>query len=157
MKALDYALKILSIGDYSESVLRDKLKRKGFDSDDVDQALAFLKETHIVDDRRYAENYIELKSSVYGGYRMRQHLVKKGIGKELLDELLDEQDKSLEYEAARSFLKKKISGISIAEIDKKKLLGALARKGFSYAVASEVLKSELALADTLNEGEDEAW
>lgn len=143
MHAVDYSLKLLSIGDYTEAVLRQKLRTKGFSAEEIASAIDFLKESRIVDDRRYAENYIALKSSVYGVYRMRQYLAKKGIHKEILDELLDTADKTSEYDAARAFLKKKLALATADQVDRNKLLGALARKGFSYSVATEALNAEL--------------
>lgn len=143
MNAIDYSLKLLSIGDYTEAVLQQKLRAKGFQAEEIAHAVCFLTESRIVDDRRYAENYIALKSSVYGVYRMRQYLAKKGIPKEILDELLDREDNTTEYDAARAFIKKKLALVTADKVDRNKLLGALARKGFSYAVASEALKEEL--------------
>lgn len=148
MNAVDYSLKILSLGDYTQEVLRQKLTAKGFSIDEIQSAIHYLTESGIIDDRRYAENYIALKSKVYGVYRMRQHLSKKGIHKDLLDELLNLNDKSSEYEAASSFLRKKLEGARPNTVDKRKLLAALARKGFSYSVASEVLKRELSNLDS---------
>lgn len=55
MTALEYAKKLLAARERTEAQLRAALVRKGFDADELDEAITRLKALRFLDDRRAAE------------------------------------------------------------------------------------------------------
>lgn len=125
-----------------------------------------LQRNHLLDDRKYAESrvrrlYAEGKSLG----RIRQTLAVKGVGKEdvaaALERLQDEADAPVsDLPAAAAFARKRKLGPYRTDLEerrsmKQKDLGALARRGFSQAVAMKILSAAdvLALEEMLHDTE----
>ena len=73
--------------------------------------------------------------------KIRQYLLQKGIDKQLIEEqisLFYENNKNLEKENALKFAKKR--NLLDSDQDYQKKLSKMARAGFSYDIAKEVLK-----------------
>lgn len=78
-KPLEYALRILSMRDYSEYTIREKLIFK-FGIKEANETVEKLKEFNYINDLRYAENFISSKLvSGYGIYVVVRKLKEKGI------------------------------------------------------------------------------
>jgi regulatory protein len=58
-KAYDYAMFLLNIRLRTEGELRGKMREKGYEGEVVDEVMARLKDAHYVNDRRFAEVYLE--------------------------------------------------------------------------------------------------
>ncbi|HEY8392965.1 MAG TPA: regulatory protein RecX [Capillibacterium sp.] len=88
--ALSYALTLLGRRDYSAWELVRKLEGKGYPRDEIDEAVARLREWHYLDDERYLcrliEKYrTEKKSRTY----IRHRLYLAGLEPELVEEGLN--------------------------------------------------------------------
>ena len=89
----------------------------------------------LLNDERYAENVI--RRLTQGGKSTRfiaQKLLSEGIDEAILEKYLSPED---ELERAQTFARKKHLGN-----DYQKDLAKLARAGFSYDIATQVLKGE---------------
>lgn len=88
--ALEQAASLLAARACTKKELRDKLKKKAvYTYAEIAHALAELERMGYLSDRRYAEDAIGiLRSRGYGPLRIRAKLLTKGIGRELLDELM---------------------------------------------------------------------
>ncbi|WP_460215228.1 regulatory protein RecX [Geovibrio sp. ADMFC3] len=76
---LDYAFRILSMRDYSEYTMREKLISR-FSREEADETLNRLKELGYIDDLRYAENFVVSKLlSGFGVYAVIRKLREKGV------------------------------------------------------------------------------
>lgn len=90
-----------------------------------------------VDDRKFAEFWAENRSVRKGisGKRLRMELAKKGIAKEIIDEVLDGRND--ETEVLKIIAKKR------AKYDDEKLIAYLCRQGFSYDLVSRLVKERM--------------
>lgn len=110
-QAKNRALKILEYRSHSEREMRDKLKRAGAGSDDIERVLDFLREYRFVDDGDFAKRYArDLKNlRKLGKRRVRAELIKKGIAPELADDAVSELDWGAE-DVLTPMVRKKLAG-----------------------------------------------
>ena len=112
---------------------------------DSSEALVELSQTIIrqltskgyVDDRRFAEFWVENRFVKKGVSRRRLalELAKKGVAREIIDEVLDGRDDEIEI---RKMIAKKSSKYSEPE----KLMAYLVRQGFSYDLVRKMVLEE---------------
>ncbi len=123
---------------HSEYEIRDYLRRKHYDPELIDAVVARLYGYRYLDDRVFAEAWIESRrrSKQRSTRRLYQELLQKGIDRELLHELLDNPKES-EQAALRQLIAKKQRQARYK--DKLKLMQYLTRQGFSYSDIVEAL------------------
>ncbi len=87
--AVDAALDALAHRDLSAADLERRLAAKGFDETAREEALATLRRTGVLDDRRFAESRAAaLAARGAGDAFVRHDLIRAGIGPELVDEAI---------------------------------------------------------------------
>lgn len=142
---LDYSLKLLSIKSYSEKSILEKLIKKKFSTNEIAQTVKKLKEYAYINDEALAESLIKTgKTKLIGRIKLSYNIYKKGINKQLTDELIDkfytkEEEKDI---AVRALNKKTVSLIKYKEnnlIFKKKLYDFLQGRGFSSDIIEDIL------------------
>lgn len=143
-QAKEKAFKLLSIRARSERELKDKLKARGFESVIIEEVISDCKRLNLLDDRKFALSWIEgrLSSKPAGKIVFRQELFKKGIKKDLIEEVISESFQDLdETELARKLLERKKKSLKNLEETKakKRMTDFLLRRGFSYDVINEVI------------------
>jgi len=150
-KARQYALKLLSYRSYSVEELRQRLQRKGFSSDAIDQIIPVMVDYGYLNDEAYARSLIELliERRGYGSRRLLQELLSRGIDRGLAVELLGEISDSQEMERALSLARKKIRSFSRANRSKtyRRMASFLMRKGFPTEISRRVLEEILPPAE----------
>ena len=79
--AYQTALDLLSRRDHFRRELVDKLRRKGFPSDEVEAAIARCQDLGLVDDERVAERFVEVRAATrgWGPNRLAAELRKRGV------------------------------------------------------------------------------
>ncbi len=102
------ALRLLAMREHSRTELRRKLKARAGDTMVLDAVLDGLERTQVLSDRRFVEEYIAMRRRKgFGPMRIAQELAGKGIGRELITELLDTGspiwDQTLREVARRKF------------------------------------------------------
>ena len=137
MSAKMRAVRIVSASSVSKRDLQERLVRKGEDRTHAEEAIRWMEELHLLDDRNTAEQVV--RSCIGKGYglqRAKQALYEKRIPKELWDEVLedypDQEDKILE------FLRARLDENSDSR-EVKKAIDALLRRGHSYGVVRRAL------------------
>ena len=91
-KAREEALRFLTARARSIHEVAEKLKRRGFGAEVVEQVTAELQRLRLLDDRAFARDWIDakLRSRPSGARRIHQELRQKGISEELVAEALAE-------------------------------------------------------------------
>lgn len=77
------ALRMLAQRRLTEAQLWAKLERKGFADEEIREAVASCKHDGYVDDKLFADLFIELKRKALGNNRLVGELVKRGIDREI--------------------------------------------------------------------------
>jgi len=140
------AMNLLKDRDLTEHSLRGKLKEGYYPEDSIRIAIEYVKSYGYIDDRRYAQNYVNFKSVSKSRYQIKNLLLQKGLDKDLISEVCDEYyENSDNNENSESKLieklifKRKVDIINITREDKSKLLGYLTRRGFRIDLINGVI------------------
>ena len=137
------AMHILERTDKTEAQLRRKLEESESPKEAVESAIAYVTSYGYLDDRRYAEHYIEWKKQGKGKARLKMELVQKGISREIIEEVLESTDFGETREMIRQIiLKKRKTDIPMNEKEKQRIYGFLMRKGFSSSDILAVMREE---------------
>jgi len=104
-KVLSKTLNLLSKKNYSEHELREKLNL--YDNQIVEKVITKLKESNLIDDKKYAENIVEksLKKGK-GLYYIINILRKKGIDENIINQIKENFDFGQEYKVVQSLINK---------------------------------------------------
>lgn len=145
MSAKMRAVRIVSASSVSKKDLEHRLIQKGEDAASAKQAVAWMEELSLLDDRKTAQQIVErCISKGYGLARAKQALYEKRIPKEYWQEVLE--DYPDQQDAIASYLKNHLpENPSPKEL--KKVMDALVRKGHSYSA----IRRALDYADVLEE------
>ena len=137
MSAKMRAVRIVSAASVSRRDLEARLVRKGEDPQQAKEAVAWMEDLHLVDDRATAEQVVSsCISKGYGLMRAKQALYEKRIPKEYWDEAL--ADYPDQTEKITAFLKSRLD----ADSDEKQIrraVDALIRRGHSYGTIRRAL------------------
>ncbi len=80
------AISLLARRDFAQLELREKLTARGFDADSVASVLAELAGEHLLDDERYAQNYVSFHARRgHGPVRIAADLRQLGLPGELIE------------------------------------------------------------------------
>jgi len=138
MSAKMRAVRIVSASSVSRKDLEQRLIRKGEDETHAKEAVQWMEDLHLVDDRATAEQVVHsCISKGYGLARAKQALYEKRIPKAYWEEALtdypDQSDKILNY------LRSRLDAES-DQRDVKRAVDALIRRGHSYPRIREALE-----------------
>lgn len=139
MSAKMRAVRIVSAASVSRRDLEDRLVRKGEDPAQAREAVQWMEELHLVDDRSTAEQVVHACiSKGYGLARARQALYEKRIPKEYWDEAL--ADYPDQMERMEAFLRSRLDAGS-DEKQVRRAIDALIRRGHSYGNIRKALQN----------------
>ena len=137
MSAKMRAVRIVSASNVSKRDLEDRLVRKGEDPQQAKEAVQWMEDLHLVDDRNTAEAVVHsCISKGYGLQRAKQALYEKRIPKKYWDEVLEDypdQEGKIE-----TFLRSRLDADSDQK-QIKKAIDALIRRGHSYGTIRRCL------------------
>ena len=137
MSAKMRAVRIVSAASVSRRDLEARLVRKGENPQQAKEAVAWMEDLHLVDDRATAEQVVSsCISKGYGLMRAKQALYEKRIPKEYWDEAL--ADYPDQTEKITAFLKSRLD----ADSDEKQIrraVDALIRRGHNYGAIRRAL------------------
>ena len=137
MSAKMRAVRIVSAASVSRRDLEVRLVRKGEDPQQAKEAVAWMEDLHVVDDRATAEQVVSsCISKGYGLMRAKQALYEKRIPKEYWDEAL--ADYPDQTEKITAFLKSRLDADS-DEKQVRRAVDALIRRGHSYGTIRRAL------------------
>ena len=131
MSAKMRAVRIVSASSVSKKDLEQRLIQKGEDPADAKNAVKWMSDLDLLDDRKTAEQIVQrCAAKGYGIHRAKQALYEKRIPKQYWDEALDgypNQD-----DAILSFLRTRLDDTSDAK-QVHKAIEALIRRGHNYS------------------------
>jgi len=144
-RARDYGYLLLSYRDRSEREFRKRLIDKGFHRDVVEEVLGFFKACSLVDDRVFAERWMEsvLSGRPMGEMRVRHELRAKLVEDVIIDEVLGARfDHERERELARRAAEKKARSLEgyPADTARRRFTRHLRNRGFRFDIIHELVK-----------------
>ena len=135
--AYTVALTLLSARELSETQLRARLTRRKLDPNDIDAALARLKQDGTLDDRRVARALARMESSIRrrGRARVVQKIRQAGIDSSIAEDAVAEVFQDVdENELLEQALDRRLRGKSSRDLDERgraKIVRALMAQGFT--------------------------
>ena len=152
-KLLKYAIYYLS--KYSSSkknlefILKKKIRRLSDEKkirfqlyNEIQIIIEKLEKLHLINDQVFVESKIQsLQYQAKSKNYIKQYLLQKGIDKQTIEEQISifyKNNKNLEKKNALKFAKKR--NLLDNDQDYQKKLSKMARAGFSYDIAKEILK-----------------
>lgn len=146
-RAFDAAGRALSVRDRSVAELRLYLEGKRVEPEIIDQVVAELERTHVLDDARYAQRFTEDRRELmgWGPERIGQDLSRRGIPAELIEPALAARGREDELEAARGLLAQRFE---ILEDDRarNRAWQLLVRRGYDAELAYDAVRAHAASA-----------
>lgn len=135
--AVDAGLKLLGRRAHSRFELRRKLARRGYDSAEVDAALARLIELGYLDDRSFAAAHVRRRSAGLGPLALSVELAARGVDRTAAGEALATFDPEAQLAAAEHLACRLRGGKTFAgyKMLLDRLGPKLVRRGFSPAIA----------------------
>jgi regulatory protein len=140
-RCLNAAHRYLGYRPRSESELRGRLNRRGFEGATVEAVIARLKEQGLVDDVAFAEFWKENREafSPRSQWLTSQELRRKGVDVGVIEKVVSgTSDEDNAYRAALS----KARRLPVADYEgfRRRLGGYLQRRGFDYGVISRTIR-----------------
>ena len=138
------ALRIVGKRSISAAEIKKRLIDKGDSEDVADYTVNWLKELGLINDLEYAHSILRHYSEKgYGPARVRDEFFKRGIPRDMWDEVLEGELDNTNIEiAAALFLEKKLKN-SIDDVDLNRASNALVRRGFNYEQARRAISQYL--------------
>jgi regulatory protein len=140
-RCFNAALHFLGYRPRSEAEIRQRLQRHGYDTENIDKALARLKEQGLVDDIAFAQFWRENRETFSPRSRRltKLELKRKGLSNEIIEEVISQiDDKDNAYRAALNRSRR----LSLTDYqDFRQRLGSyLGRRGFNYGIIKEIIE-----------------
>lgn len=149
-RAKQRAMHLLTRSDQSEAELRRKLKRGEYTDMAVEEAIAYVKSYHYLDDARYAAGYLTYAAGKKSRRQAEAELLRKGISREIIQAFREKEEEerdagesgpSDETGLIRALLEKRCREPERAdEKEKRRLYAYLSRRGFGSADISRAFR-----------------
>lgn len=137
-RAKKRALYLLEQMDRTEHQLREKLLLSEYPDRCVEDAIAYVKKFHYLDDGRYAETFTRYKKDKMSRQQIKQKLMMKGVSQNIISNAIEEEYDVDESVHIRNILeKKRFSNKNSDEGEFRRVYNYLLRRGFR---SSDILK-----------------
>lgn len=139
--ALEKAVSLLASRARTEKEIVDALKRNAYPETAIARVMARLHEEGYINDAAFCDQWVLARSAKgMGARRIRQELQYKGVSRQEVDQALASIDEDEMYEAALAVARKASRGKNLADPgDRRKVLAALARRGYEFSIAKNAL------------------
>ncbi len=138
---LDLALHFLSFRPRSESEIRERLDRHGYNIENINRVINHLKSLNLVNDVAFAEYWKTNRGAFRPRSRriIRLELHRKGVENEVIDDAVqDVNDEENAYRTAK--IKAQKLSLNDFQLFRQKLGSYLQRRGFSYGVINTIVR-----------------
>lgn len=137
----------LATGPRSRADLAQAMAKKKVPDDVAAEVLDKLEDTGLVDDAEFARSWISGRQRGKGlaSRALAMELRRKGVDDEIVREAIDEIDPDVERQAAHQMVQRKLRSVAglAPDVQTRRLVGMLARKGYSPGLAFDVVRTEL--------------
>lgn len=142
-KAIERALRSISVRERTELEVRQFLERRSFEADVIDDVIGALREEGLVDDAGYAQRFAEDRRLLdrWGNERIARDLLRRGIERELVDQALAGHDRSDELTVAIELLDRRFPLPFDGDRERDKAWRMLVRRGYEPELAYEAIRS----------------
>ncbi|MDN6158376.1 MAG: recombination regulator RecX [Brevibacterium sp.] len=145
-KAKKTAMNMLAMRDHASGELRDKLLKRDFLPEAVDELIAKLQKSRLLDDEEFAHRYVRAhrERRKLSRTALKRELNRKGLSADIVSGAVDDVDG--EEDLARQVAEKKAAssrGLDY-KVRERRILGMLARRGFASSVCLKVTREALA-------------
>jgi len=146
MSAYIDGLKMLGRRELSEKQVRQRLARKEHEQDDIDEAVARLREERAINDERVAEAIARTETGIRkrGKIRVRMQLERAGIAKDVAKQAIDTVFEAIDDDALiEGSLRKRLRGRASIADDREfaRLFRYLIGQGFESDRVMKTLKA----------------
>jgi regulatory protein len=158
--ARDQCIRLLAVRPRTRSELEAALVKRGYDEDVISEILDRYSDVGIIDDEAFAKAWVTSRHHSKGLAKraLAGELRRKGVSDDDMGVALDELDGDAEVETARALVERRLrverrrpAGAGDRDAQRKaeaalirKLVGMLARKGYSSGLAYRVVKEAMA-------------
>ena len=141
MTAKTVAVKLLSRREHSAHEIREKLRQREFDSDEIEQTVEELKAGGWLSDERFAEAYIRMRQlKGFGPVRIAMELKERGVDELIVESRLDTNDACWTQVLEQQY-QKKYRNTAIDDYNEKaKRIRFLQYRGFTLDAIYQVVK-----------------
>jgi regulatory protein len=149
-QARNLCLRLLTARARTRAELEGQLSKRGYPDDVSAQVLDRLARAGLVDDVDFAEQWVRSRRANAGkGKRaLAAELRTKGVDDDVIAAALADIDAGAERQRAEQLVRDKLRREKLGDDDTKvarRLVGMLARRGYSQTMAFDVVKGELAV------------
>ena len=137
-----------SLRERSEQEIVQRLRRVHFHETTIARVMETLAGHHLYSDQRFAETWVSRRSRKYGRQRIAMELKMKGVSAQTARQALEGLETEEELSSAVRQAEKTVRRV---QGDEQKLIQALVRRGYSWAVARQA--AQAALKHTEDEAE----
>jgi len=132
----------------SEGEIRERLSRRGYDSENIKDVIRRLKQCDLINDLEFAKHWMEYRlsynprSKSYTAFELKR----KGVSQDIIESVLKDFETVDENDIALRLAKKKarnMSKIKDSLTKRRRLYAYLGRRGFSSSVLRETVNSVL--------------
>jgi len=134
---------LLARREHSRVELAQKLRKRDFAAEEIEQAVIELIDEGLQSDSRFTENYIHYRANRgYGPHHIRAELAQRGVEELCIEEQISYYDQSFWEDHCRQVWLKKFGGeLPEDYIGKMKQLKFLQYRGFSGEMANKCLEN----------------
>lgn len=140
--AYELAVRALSRKERSTAELAMWLDQRGVEAEDIAAVIDQLTAIGELDDERFARLFAEDKQELagWGAERVREALLARGVASEHIEAALAADSEEVQIDRANDLLVRRGRSID-SEAEKTSALGYLTRRGYSYEIAYEAIRS----------------
>ncbi|MDL4818104.1 regulatory protein RecX [Actinomadura opuntiae] len=146
--AREVCLRLLASSPRTRAQLADALRRKNIPDDVAENVLGRFTDVGLIDDEAFAHAWVQSRHAGRGLAKraLASELRRRGVANETVEDAVDSLDPADEERTARALVDRKLPATRSVDPAKRmrRLVGMLARKGYSPGLSYRVVKEALA-------------
>ena len=143
--AAEYALKLLAVRPRTMKELRLRLRKRGYQQEEIEETLKSLRELNILDEEEFAESFIKGKMrKLYSKSWIKRELLKAGLPEDQVNTWLNEfYDETSVLSKLTEHAKHVFSQLHDLEKARRRIYAFVLRHGHSPSIARKIIDEAL--------------